>query len=34
MIDLPTLVKELTYRKLNKQYFFGTTKAISYLKKI
>jgi hypothetical protein len=34
MIDLPTLVRELTYRKLNKQYFFGTTKAISYLKKI
>lgn len=31
MISLEMLVKELTYRKLNKQYFFGTQKAISYL---
>lgn len=31
MISLEVLVKELTYRKLNKQYFFGTQKAISYL---
>lgn len=34
MIDLDTLVKELTYRKLNRQYFFGTDKSISKLKKI
>lgn len=34
MIDLPTLVKELTYKKLNNQYYFGTPKAISYLKKL
>lgn len=34
MIDLPTLVKELTFKKLNNQYYFGTIKAISYLRKI
>lgn len=34
LISLETLVKELTYRKLNKQYMFGTEKAITYLKKI
>lgn len=34
MISLDVLVKELTYRKLNKQYYFGTKKAISYLKQI
>lgn len=34
MIDLPTLVKELTYKKLNNQYYFGTPKAISYLKQL
>ena len=34
MIDFPTLVKELTYKKLKNQYYFGTTKAISYLKKL
>lgn len=34
LIDLPTLVKELTFRKLNRQFYFGTEKAISYLKKI
>ncbi len=33
MISLETLVKELTYRKLNKQYMFGTEKAITCLKK-
>lgn len=31
MITLDILVKELTYRRLNKQYFFGTQKATSYL---
>ena len=31
MIDMPTLVRELTYRKLNRQYFFGTEKALQYL---
>ena len=34
MIDLATLVKELTYKKLNNQYYFGTPKVISYLKKL
>ena len=34
MIDLKTLVKELTYKKLNRQYFFGTEKAVSYLKRL
>lgn len=34
MISLDMLVKELTFRKLNNQYFFGTVKAISYLKKL
>ena len=34
MIDLSTLVKELTYKKLNNQYYFGTPKALSHLKKL
>lgn len=34
LISLDTLVEELTYRKLNSQYFFGTTKAISKLQKL
>nr|WP_302830895.1 DUF3990 domain-containing protein [uncultured Bacteroides sp.] len=34
LITLDTLVEELTYRKLNHQYYFGTEKAISYLKKL
>lgn len=34
LISLDILVKELTYRKLNKQYFFGTEKAILKLKKM
>ncbi|MCQ2216728.1 MAG: DUF3990 domain-containing protein [Bacteroidales bacterium] len=34
IIDLPTLVKELTYRKLNKQYFFGSEIALTYLTRI
>lgn len=32
MITLDTLVKELTYRKLNRQYFFGTELSISKLR--
>ena len=34
LIDLPTLVRELTFRKLNRQYYFGTERAIATLKKI
>ena len=34
LITLDTLVEELTYRKLNRQYFFGTERAIRLLKKI
>lgn len=34
LINLSTLVEELTYKKLNRQYYFGTEKAISYLKKL
>ena len=33
-IDLETLARELAYRKLNRQYFFGTDKAIEFLKRI
>ena len=33
-IDLKTLVQELAYRKLNRQYFFGTTKAIEQLRRL
>jgi hypothetical protein len=33
LIALDVLVKELTYRRLNKQYFFGTERAILKLKK-
>jgi len=31
LISLDTLIKELSYRKLNRQYFFGTEKSISKL---
>jgi len=31
LIDMETLVKELAYRNLNRQYFFGTELAISKL---
>lgn len=34
IITLETLTKELTYRKLNRQYFFGTEAAIAKLNKI
>ena len=33
-MTLEQLAKELTYKKLNRQYFFGTDKAISYLQLI
>lgn len=33
-ITAEELAKELKYTKLNNQYFFGTAKAISYLKKL
>ena len=31
MITLATLVEELTYRKLNRQYYFGTERALQTL---
>lgn len=34
LITLDTLVEELTYRKLNRQYFFGTELSISKLQKL
>lgn len=34
LITLDDLVRELTYRRLNNQYFFGTEKAILTLKRI
>ena len=34
MIDIETLAKELAYRKLNRQYFFGTEEAIAQLMKL
>lgn len=34
LIDDETLARELTYKDLNRQYFFGTEKAISKLKKL
>lgn len=34
MISMETLVEELTYRKLNRQYFFGTELSISKLQKL
>lgn len=34
LITLDTLVKELTYRKLNRQYLFGTERAIDKLKRV
>lgn len=33
-ITLDELVRELTYRRLNRQYFFGTEKAISLLQRV
>lgn len=34
LISIEALVKELTYRKLNRQYFFGTDTAIKQLRRI
>lgn len=34
MIDMETLAKELAFRKLNRQYFFGTERAIAQLKRL
>lgn len=34
VINLETLAKELAYRKLNRQYFFGTKIAIEQLKRL
>ena len=34
LITLDTLVRELTYKKLNNQFFFGTEKAIGLLRRI
>ncbi|MEL5896438.1 DUF3990 domain-containing protein [Bacteroides sp. GD17] len=34
LIDLAALTKALEYKKLNKQYFFGTAKAINLLNKL
>lgn len=34
LITIETLVKDLTYRQLNNQYFFGTEQAIQQLKRI
>ncbi len=32
VIDIETLARELAYRKLNRQYFFGTDRAVALLK--
>lgn len=34
IITIETLIEELTYKKLNRQYFFGTELAISKLQKL
>lgn len=34
LISLESLVNELTYRRLNRQYFFGTPEAIKHLKRL
>lgn len=34
LITIETLVKELTYRQLNNQYFFGTERAIQQLRRV
>lgn len=34
IITVEQLVENLTYRKLNRQYFFGTQLAISRLRKV
>jgi hypothetical protein len=34
LITIETLVKELTYRQLNNQYYFGTERAIQQLRRV
>ena len=34
MIDAETLARELAFKQLNRQYFFGTDKAINFLKRL
>lgn len=34
LIDLSSLAKSLEYKKLNKQIYFGTQKAIDLLKRL
>jgi hypothetical protein len=34
LISLETLVRELTYRRLNNQYFFGSEKSINLLQRV
>ena len=34
LITLDTLVKELTFKRLNNQYYFGTEKSISKLQRV
>ena len=34
LITIDSLIEELTYKKLNNQYFFGTEKAIKLLKRV
>lgn len=34
LISLESLVNELTYRRMNRQYFFGTPEAIKHLKRL
>lgn len=34
IIDIKTLVRELSFRKLNRQYFFGTGQAIALLNRL
>ena len=34
LITLDALVRELTYKKINNQYFFGTEKAIGLLRRL
>ena len=34
LITMDMLVRELTYHKLNNQYYFGTERAIKYLRRL
>ena len=34
LITMESLVRELTYHKLNNQYYFGTERAIKYLRRV